>query len=121
VRWRATRRYAEQRRSNNENILPHVVTDNCAHCRFTDCVSHCPVECFHGDAERLFIDPDVCIDCGACIPACPVHAIHDTFDLPDELIFWIEVNAENAKKLPVIRGRQEPLPTAVARRSELGF
>ncbi|MFZ0650053.1 MAG: 4Fe-4S binding protein, partial [Pseudolabrys sp.] len=54
--------------------MPHVVTDNCHLCRFTDCVAVCPVECFHSDEERTYIDPDVCIDCGACIPACPVHA-----------------------------------------------
>jgi hypothetical protein len=44
--------------------MPHVVTDNCHLCRFTDCVAVCPVECFHSDEERTYIDPDVCIDCG---------------------------------------------------------
>ncbi len=49
--------------------MPHVVTENCQLCRFTECVAVCPVECFHADAERLYIDPAVCIACGACIPA----------------------------------------------------
>ncbi len=101
--------------------MPHVVTDHCKDCRFTDCVSHCPVECFHADAERLYIDPDVCIDCGACVDACPVHAIYENFDLPPDRTIWVQINAERAKALPVIRGRQEPLPTASARRAELGF
>ena len=48
--------------------MPHVVTDHCRLCLFTDCVEHCPVQCFHADSERNYIDPDVCIDCGACIP-----------------------------------------------------
>lgn len=109
------------RKKNDGNTMPHVVSANCERCRFTDCVSHCPVECFHGDAERLYIDPDVCIDCGACIPACPVHAIYETIDMPDEFAFWVSENAEKAKILPIIRSRQEPLPTAAARRSELGY
>ncbi|MCA9705965.1 MAG: 4Fe-4S binding protein [Myxococcales bacterium] len=51
--------------------MTFVVTSNCQRCRFTDCVSVCPVECFHGDDTMLYIDPDECIDCGACVPARP--------------------------------------------------
>lgn len=101
--------------------MPHIVTDNCAGCRYTDCVSHCPVECFHADDERLYIDPDVCVDCGACIPACPVQAIYDIVDMPDEMEPWIAINAAKAKFLPVVIDKQEPLPTASERRVELGF
>ena len=102
-------------------MLPHIVTDNCQGCRFTDCVAHCPVECFHADGERLYIDPEVCIDCSACIPACPVQAIHDVIDMPDEYLPWVEINAEKSQSLPVVRAKQDPLPTAEARRAELGF
>ena len=101
--------------------MPHIVTENCARCRFTDCVSHCPVECFHADDERLYIDPDVCVDCGACIPVCPVKAIYDVIDMPDDKEPWIAKNAEKAKTLPVVTEKQDPLPTAAARRAELGF
>ena len=101
--------------------MPHIVTDNCQLCRFTECVAHCPVECFHAADERLYIDPDVCIDCGACIPACPVHAIYEVIDMPDDKIPWIEINAERSGALPIIRAKQDPLPTAETRRSELGF
>lgn len=101
--------------------MPHIVTDNCSRCRFTDCVTHCPVACFHGDQERLYIDPDGCIDCGACLDSCPVNAIYDVLDLPDELSPWIAINASRSAELPVVRDRQEPLPTAAARRVELGF
>ena len=101
--------------------MPHVVTDNCRLCRFTDCVAHCPVECFHADGEHTYIDPDVCIDCGACIPVCPVQAIYEVIDMPDDQQHWIEVNAERSRSLPVIRAKQDPLPTAEARRAELGF
>lgn len=101
--------------------MPHVVTDNCRLCRYTECVAHCPVECFHADAERIYIDPGVCIDCSACIPVCPVQAIYDAIDLPDELQSCVEVNAERARALPVISAKQPPLPTAEPRRAELGF
>jgi ferredoxin len=101
--------------------MPHIVTDNCQLCRFTDCVSHCPVECFHCDDERLYIDPDVCVDCGACIPACPVQAIYDVVDIPDEKEPWIAINKQRAKVLPVVTEKQTPLPTADERRAKLGF
>ena len=101
--------------------MPHIVTDNCRLCLFTECVEHCPVQCFHADAERIYIDPEVCIDCGACVPVCPVQAIHDVIDMADEHHVWILVNAEHARDLPVVQAKREPLPTAVARRAELGF
>ena len=101
--------------------MTHVVTDNCHLCRFTDCVAVCPVECFHADEERTYIDPDVCIDCGACIPACPVHAIYETIDMPDDQRRWVAINAERSHALPVVYAKQDPLPTAAARRAELGY
>lgn len=101
--------------------MPHIVTDNCRLCRFTDCVEVCPVECFHADEERTYIDPDVCIDCGACIPACPVRAIYDTEDMPEEFVPWVAINAERAAALPVLSARQPALPTAADRQKELGF
>lgn len=101
--------------------MPHVVTDNCHLCRFTECVTVCPVRCFHADSARLYIDPEVCIDCGACVPACPVRAIADAFDLDDEGDAWIDRNREAAGRLPLIAERQTPLPGAEARRDALGL
>jgi ferredoxin len=98
-----------------------VVTGNCQRCRFTDCVTVCPVACFHGDDEMLYIDNEVCIDCGACIPECPVQSIYEDSDLPDDLRHWIAINAERAPTLPVIEDKQDPLPGAEERRAELGF
>jgi ferredoxin len=56
-----------------------------------------------------YIDPDVCIDCGACIPACPVHAIYETVDMPDDQRRWVAINAERSHALPVVYAKQEPL------------
>jgi ferredoxin len=101
--------------------MTFVVTDNCLRCRFTDCVTVCPVDCFHGDAEMLYIDPDECIDCGACEPECPVEAIYEEGDLPAEKKEWLQLNADRAKGLPVVSEKQDPLPTAEAKKKELGF
>jgi ferredoxin len=101
--------------------MTFVVTDNCRGCRYTDCVLVCPVDCFHGDEEMLYIDPARCIDCGACIPECPVEAIYEEGTVPAELADWLAINAERAPKLPVINQRSEPLPTAATRARELGF
>lgn len=98
-----------------------VVTENCRGCRFTDCVAVCPVECFHYDNEMLYIDPEVCIDCSACIPECPVQAIYEEDDLPDHLREWVRINAERAPQLPSCTDSMDPLPGAEARKTELGF
>ena len=101
--------------------MTFVVTDNCKGCRFTDCVAVCPVDCFHGDDEMLYIDPNECIDCGACVPECPVEAIYDETQLPDDKKSWIALNAERASGLPVVNEQGEPTPGAEERKEKLGF
>tara|TARA_R110002050_G_scaffold1244_4_gene8648 strand:+ start:81475 stop:81780 length:306 start_codon:yes stop_codon:yes gene_type:complete len=98
-----------------------LVTDNCQRCRFTECVTSCPVSAFHAGEEMLFINPDVCVDCGACIPKCPVQAIYEDLDLPDELNEWIEVNERRSKKLPKITAKALPYKDAEVRKKALGF
>lgn len=98
-----------------------VVTDNCKGCRFTECVSVCPVACFHGDDEMLYVDNDTCIDCSACIPVCPVEAIYEADDLPADKRHWIAINAEKSRLLPVVEETQAPLPGAEDRRAALGL
>lgn len=101
--------------------MPHVVTENCTDCRFTDCVTVCPVACFHSNGSRVYIDPKVCIDCGSCVPVCPVQAIVEDFDLSPGQAEWVDINASIAPTLPVIRGKQPPLPSAEAQRRTLGY
>lgn len=98
-----------------------IVTDNCKDCRFTDCVTVCPVACFHYDDDMLYIDPDVCIDCSACIPECPVQAIYEGDDIPEDKEHWIEINAEKAPNLPVCEEQMDPLPGAEEKKEALGF
>ncbi len=98
-----------------------IVTDNCQRCRFTDCVTVCPVACFHGDDEMVYIDQDVCIDCSACVSECPVEAIYEGDDIPEDKRHWIAINAERAPTLPVIEEQQGSYPGAEERKAELGY
>ena len=74
--------------------MTFVVIDKCIRCKYTDCVEVCPVDCFREGPNMLVINPEECIDCGACIPACPVEAIFVNDEVPDEWQNFIEVNAQ---------------------------
>lgn len=92
--------------------MTHVVTEPCIKCKYTDCVAVCPVDCFHEGANMLAIDPEECIDCGACIDECPVSAIYPEEDLPEKYAAYLELNEQLAAQWPVINATQDPLPTA---------
>ena len=95
--------------------MTYVVCEPCNNCKYTDCVSVCPVECFHEAELILYIDPDECIDCNLCVPECPVEAIFAEDDVPEKWKNYIEENAEKASNLPVISEQKDPLPTAPPR------
>jgi ferredoxin len=82
--------------------MPFVITDPCIGTKDTACVDVCPVDCIHPrkdepefeTAAMLYIHPEECIDCGACVPACPVAAIYDSPDAtPSSQKSLIEANA----------------------------
>ena len=82
--------------------MAFIITDPCITTKDTACVDVCPVDCIHPrkdepefeQAPMLFIHPDECIDCGACVPACPVTAIYDSPDVtPENQKDLIEANA----------------------------
>ena len=106
--------------------MAHIVTSKCLGCKFTDCVEVCPVACFYELDGQLIIHPDECIDCTACVAECPVEAIYAEGDLPSEFQSNIEFNAVEAKRIKeegktAILKKKDPLPTAEARKAELGF
>ena len=101
--------------------MTYVVTDQCTVCRYTECVTVCPVECFHLDDEMTYIDPENCIDCGGCVPACPVGAIQASYLLAPGQQKWIEINRRRAAETPVITSRLAPLPGADKRKKALGL
>jgi ferredoxin len=89
--------------------MTFVVTEACIKCKYTDCVEVCPVDCFHEGPNMLTIDPEECIDCTLCEPECPVEAIVSEDDVPDDQRDFIALNAELAKKWPVIT-KAKPAP-----------
>jgi ferredoxin len=73
-------------------------------------VEVCPVECFYEGEDMLYIHPDECIDCGACVPECPVEAIFVAEDVPAEWTSYIQLNADLAPQSPHIDAKKEPMP-----------
>ena len=84
--------------------MPHVVTTTCVDHKYQECVAVCPVEAFRELDTYLVIDPDECIDCGACVPECPVDAIFPDTEIPEEEDQWIDRNAEEAIEAPIAEG-----------------
>ena len=92
--------------------MTYVVAEACVKCKYTDCVDVCPVDCFHEGPNFLVIDPEECIDCTLCVAECPVEAIFAEDDVPAGQEHFTALNAELAKKWPVIIERKEPLADA---------
>jgi ferredoxin len=65
--------------------MPHVITALCEH--EGSCATVCPVECITpgnpiDKYPWYYIDPDTCIDCGACVAECPTSAIFPMDEVP---------------------------------------
>jgi ferredoxin len=91
--------------------MTFLVTEKCVKCKYTDCVEVCPVDCFYEGPNFLAINPDECIDCGVCVPECPVDAIVADQDIKDSE-FWTELNKDLSAKWPNITRKKNPLPDA---------
>ena len=90
--------------------MPYIIAEPCVSTCDTACVDVCPVDCIHGPEDpvncaseakedgfdptdkMLYINPDECIDCGACEPECPVEAIFEEDAVPDEWNRFIKMN-----------------------------
>jgi ferredoxin len=70
------------------------------------------MECFYQDQTMLYIDPQECIDCEACVPECPVEAIFHDSNVPEPWAHCVALNAERSGKLKEqgsrITEKQEP-------------
>ncbi len=86
--------------------MAYIICEPCVNTKDTACVDVCPVDCIHPTKDEaefekvdmLYIDPDECIDCGACEPACPVTAIFAEEDVPEEWHEYIEKNYDHYGK-----------------------
>jgi NAD-dependent dihydropyrimidine dehydrogenase PreA subunit len=83
-------------------LVAYIICEPCVGTKDTACVDVCPVDCIHprkdeagfAEADMLYIHPDECIDCGACVPACPVEAIFALDETPQKWADFIEKNAQ---------------------------
>lgn len=73
--------------------MTHVIAEPCVNVKDKACVPACPVDCIKEGERMLYIVPDECIDCGACIEPCPVQAIFPADELPEKWKFYTEINA----------------------------
>ena len=93
--------------------MTYIIAEPCVGVCDTACVEVCPVDCIHytqddageeikkkleagDDIEglMLYINPEECIDCGACEPECPVEAIFEEDSIPAEWDKFIDLNYE---------------------------
>ena len=80
--------------------MTYVIVEPCIGVKDASCVDVCPVDFIHpsDEAPLFYIDPDECIDCGACEPECPVTAIFAEDALPEQWNNFIQINADFFKK-----------------------
>ena len=110
--------------------LAYIITEPCIGTKDTACVDVCPVDCIHprkdepefATTEMLYIHPDECIDCGACVPACPVEAIFALDETPDKWQNFIETNAQYTRSDEAVSEHQGvgPRPRSSAPRPFFG-
>jgi ferredoxin len=104
--------------------MTYFVDDKCIKCKYTDCVSVCPVDCFYEGENTIVINPDECIDCGVCEPECPAGAIFpdNTKEHSQESIqFWVEMNDKHSRIWPNITQQKDPLPDADSFNPSMGY
>ena len=101
--------------------MPFVITDPCIDTKDAACVDVCPVDCIHprkdepefATTSMLYIHPEECIDCGACVPACPVAAIYESIDAtPANQKDLVEANAIFRNGDPELIARAEEIVQA---------
>jgi NAD-dependent dihydropyrimidine dehydrogenase PreA subunit len=87
--------------------VPYFISGECLDVRDRSCLEECPVDCIYEGGRKLYINPDECIDCGACEPVCPVSAIVTDLHADASQSPWREDNAAFFED--VLPGRDAPL------------
>jgi len=95
--------------------MTYVIAEPCVDVMEQSCLAVCPVDCIKWDEgvdRMLYIDPDECIDCGACEPECSVTAIFAEDALPAQWADYTEVNALWFRDRDAARARVNELKPA---------
>jgi NAD-dependent dihydropyrimidine dehydrogenase PreA subunit len=100
--------------------MPYFIAGDCLDVLDKSCMDECPVDCIYEGGRKMYINPDECIDCGACEAVCPVSAISSDLRLSGEQVLWRDDNARFFSE--VLRGRDAPLgsPGAAAGIGRIG-
>ena len=72
--------------------MTYVIAQPCVDVKDKSCIEECPVDCIYEGTRMLYIQPDECVDCGACEPVCPVEAIYYEDDVPGEWKQFGDIN-----------------------------
>ncbi len=64
--------------------MTYVIAQPCIDVKDKSCIEECPVDCIYEGNRMMYIQPDECVDCGACEPVCPVDAIYYEDDVPSQ-------------------------------------
>jgi ferredoxin len=96
--------------------VTYIIAEPCIDVKDRSCVDVCPVDCIHESDRILVIDPEECIDCGACEPECPVEAIFPEDALPEKWQPFVKNNyaypdgLERVSELVAAQIEQSPPP-----------
>ena len=110
--------------------MTYVIAEPCIDIKDLSCIDVCPVDCIHVGERMLVIDPEECIDCGACEPECPVEAIFPEDALPEKWEPFVKINAAfnerhgqvgDARGRVRDRARPQALGALVAAGRRLGY
>jgi NAD-dependent dihydropyrimidine dehydrogenase PreA subunit len=71
--------------------MTYVIAQPCVDVKDRACVDECPVDCIYEGQRTLYINPNECVDCGACEPVCPVEAIFYEDDLPEDWKWYADI------------------------------
>lgn len=74
--------------------MTFVVTQACVDIKDRSCMQVCPADCLYEGDRMMYINPDLCINCGACEPACPQDAIRLDEELEGEDEVFIGINEQ---------------------------
>ena len=87
--------------------MTYVITSACVDVKHKACAQECPVDCIYEGDRTMYINPDECVECGACRLLCEVDAIYLDGDLPESERRSLADNAAFFNE--VLPGREAPL------------
>jgi NAD-dependent dihydropyrimidine dehydrogenase PreA subunit len=85
---------SDERFREEEKPMTYVITEPCIGTKDQSCVEVCPVDCIYDAGDHFMINPEECIDCGACEPECPVEAIYPEDEVPEDQESYITKAAD---------------------------